>query len=264
MCIKSLQYFQAHPKCHVPANKVNKYTFTYLFDKYLFITFYMAGPKWGAQHSENSTFRKLRSWHLITALHGKWMGKDWQTFFGGGPSKITADGDCSHEIKDAWFLEESYDQSRQCIQKQRHYFPNKGPSSQAPVSPVVMYGCESWTVKKAEPRRIDVFELWCWRGLLRVPWTARRSNQSILKEISPEYAVLNKDWCWNWNSCPSSQWCNPTISSSVVRFSSHLQSYPASGSFPMSQFFASGGQSIRVSASASVLIQDCIFRTDFL
>ena len=65
----------------------------------------------------------------------------------------------------------------------------------ATVFPLVMYGCESWTVKKAEPRRIDVFELWCWRGLLRVPWTARRSNQSILKEISPEYAVLNKDGC---------------------------------------------------------------------
>ena len=147
----------------------------------------MAGPKWGAQHSENSTFRKLRSWHLITALHGKWMGKDWQTsfFLGGGPSKITADGDCSHEIKDAWFLEESYDQSRQCIQKQRHYFPNKGPSSQAPVSPVVMYGCENWTVKKAEHWRVDACELWCWRRLLRVPWTARRSNQSILKAIIP-------------------------------------------------------------------------------
>ena len=65
----------------------------------------------------------------------------------------------------------------------------------ATVFPLVMYGCESWTVKKAEPRRIDVFELWCWRGLLRVPWNARRSNQSILKEISPEYAVLNKDGC---------------------------------------------------------------------
>ena len=128
-------------------------------------------------------------------------------FFGGGPSKITADGDCSHEIKDAWFLEESYDQSRQCIQKQRHYFPNKGPSSQAPVFPVVMYGCENWTVKKAEPRRIGAFELRCWRGLLRVPWTARRSNQSILKEISPEYAVLNKDGCWSWNSNTLATWC---------------------------------------------------------
>ena len=68
----------------------------------------------------------------------------------------------------------------------------------AMVFPVVMYGCESWTVKKAECRRIDAFELWCWRRLLRVPWTARRSNQSILKEISP--GVLWKDWCWSWNS----------------------------------------------------------------
>ena len=80
---------------------------------------------------------------------------------------------------------ESYDQPRQHIQKQRRYFANKDPSSQAMVFPVVMYGCESWTVKTAERRRVDAFELWCWRRLLRVPWTARRSNQSILKEISP-------------------------------------------------------------------------------
>ena len=78
---------------------------------------------------------------------------------------------------------ESYDQPRQHIQKQRHYFANKGPSSR--VFPVLMYGCESWTVKKAEHRRIDASELWCWRRLLRVPWTARRSTQSILKEITP-------------------------------------------------------------------------------
>ena len=84
---------------------------------------------------------------------------------------------------------ESYDQPREHIQKQRHYFVNKGPSSQAMVFPVVMYGCESWTVKKAERRRIDAFEAWCWRRLLRVPWTARRSNQSNLKEISPEYSL---------------------------------------------------------------------------
>ena len=71
--------------------------------------------------------------------------------------------------------------------------PTKVRLVKAMVFPVVMYGCESWTVKKAEPRRIDGFELWCWRRLLRVPWTARRSNQYILKEISPEYAVLNKD-----------------------------------------------------------------------
>ena len=81
---------------------------------------------------------------------------------------------------------ESCDQPRQHIKKQRHYFVNKGPSSQGygSFSPVVMYGCESWTIKKAECRRIDAFELWCWRRLLRVPRTERKSNQSILKEIS--------------------------------------------------------------------------------
>ena len=83
----------------------------------------------------------------------------------------------------------SSDKPRQHIKKQRHYFANKGPSSQGLVFPVFIYGCESWTIKKAECRRIDAFELWCWRGLLRVPWTARRSNQSILKEISPEYSM---------------------------------------------------------------------------
>ena len=85
--------------------------------------------------------------------------------------------------------------------------PTKVQLVKAMVFPVVMYGCESWTVKKAEPRRIDGFELWCWRRLLRVPWTARRSNQYILKEISPEYAVLNKDWCWSWNSNTLATWC---------------------------------------------------------
>ena len=236
------------------------------------------------------------------------------------------------------------------------------------VFPVVMYGCESWTVKKAEHQRTDAFALWCWRRLLRVPWTARRSNQSILKEISPKYSLErlmlklklqyfgylmrridslektlmlgkiegrrrrgrqrmrwldgitdlmnmnwsnSRSWWWtgrpgvlqsmgsqlsNWtalmllcwvpsvvsdslwphglqytrppcpsptpracsNSCPPSRWCHPNILSSVFPFSC-LQSFPASGSFPMSQFFASGSQSIGVSALASVLpmnIQD--------
>ena len=81
-----------------------------------------------------------------------------------------------------------YDQPRQHIKKQRHYFPTKVHLVKAMVFPVVMYGCESWTIKKAECQRIDAFELWCWRRLLRVPWSARRSNQSILKEISPEYS----------------------------------------------------------------------------
>ena len=84
---------------------------------------------------------------------------------------------------------ESYDQPRQHIKKQRHYFVNKVHLVKAMVFSVVMYGCESWTIKKAECGRIDVFELWCWRRLLRVPWTARRSNQSIVKEISPEYSL---------------------------------------------------------------------------
>ena len=84
--------------------------------------------------------------------------------------------------------QKSYDQPRHHIKKQRHYFANKGLSSQSYRFSIVMYGCESWTTKKAECRRIDAFELWCWRRLLRVPWTARRSNQSILKEISPEYS----------------------------------------------------------------------------
>ena len=84
---------------------------------------------------------------------------------------------------------ESYDQPRQHIKNQRHYFVNKGPLSQGYVVPVVMYGCDSWTIKKAEHQRIDAFELWYWRKLLRIPWTARRSNQSILKEISPEYSL---------------------------------------------------------------------------
>ena len=75
----------------------------------------------------------------------------------------------------------------------------------AMVSPVVLYGCESWTIKEAKHQRIDAFELWCWRRLLRVPSTARRSNQSILKEISPEYYW--KDWCWSWNSNTLATWC---------------------------------------------------------
>ena len=86
---------------------------------------------------------------------------------------------------------ESYDQPRQHIKKQRHYFANKGPSSQGYgfSSSHVRVGCESWTVKKAKCRRLDAFELWCWRRLLRVPWTARRSNQSLLKEISPGWLL---------------------------------------------------------------------------
>ena len=204
----------------------------------------------------------------------------------------------------------------------------------AMVFPVVLYGCENWTIKKAENQRTDAFELRYWIRLLRVPWTAR-SNQSILKEMNPKYSLgglilkfqysdhvmqradsmektlmlgnieggrkrgrqrmrwLDRWDGWTWlnghvqfssvqslvvsdsfwphglqhtrlpcpsptpavysNSCPLSRWCHPTISSSIIPFSSHLQSFPPSGSFQMSQFFTSDGQSIGVSASASVL-----------
>ena len=86
-------------------------------------------------------------------------------------------------------LKKSYDQTRQHIKNQRHYFPTKAHLLKAIVFPVVMYGCESWTIKKAEHQRLHAFELQCWRRPLKVPWTARRSNQSILKEISPEYSL---------------------------------------------------------------------------
>ena len=101
-------------------------------------------------------------------------------------SKITADGDCSHEIKRCLLLGRKVLTNLDSILKSRDItLPTRVCLVKAMFSPVVMYGCESWTVKKAEHRRIDAFELWCWRRLLRVPWTARRSNQSILKEISP-------------------------------------------------------------------------------
>ena len=103
-----------------------------------------------------------------------------------GGSKITADGNCSHEIKRHLLLGRKVMTNLNSIFKSRDItLPTKGPLIKAMVFPVVMYGCESWTVKKAESQRIDAFELWCWRRLLSVPWTARRSNQSILKEISP-------------------------------------------------------------------------------
>ena len=119
------------------------------------------------------------------------MRKQWkqcQTLFWGTPKSLPMVA-AAMKLKDAYSLD-SYDQPRQHIKKQRHYFVNKGPSSQGyGFFPVVMYGCESWTIKKAEHQRIDAFELSCWRRLLRAPWTARRSHQSILKEISPECSL---------------------------------------------------------------------------
>ena len=133
-------------------------------------------------------------------------------------SKITVDGDCSHEIKRHLLLGRKSMTSLDSIFKSRDItLPTKVHLVKAMVCPVVMHGCESWTIKKAESRRIDAFELWCWRRLLRVPWTARRFNQSILKEISPgclleglmlklklhilatwckELTHLKRSWCW--------------------------------------------------------------------
>ena len=105
-----------------------------------------------------------------------------------GCSKITADGDCSHEIKRCLLLERRVMTNLDSILKSRDIV-NKGPSVKAMFFPVVMYRCESWAIKKAENQRIGAFDLWCWSRLLRFPWTARRSNQSILKEICPEYSL---------------------------------------------------------------------------
>ena len=111
-----------------------------------------------------------------------------ETIFGG--SKITADGDCSHEIKRRLLLVRKAMTNLDSILESRDItLQTKVHLVKAMVFPVVMYGCESWTIKKAEHRRTDTFELWCWRRLLRVPWTTRRSNQSILKEICPDYSL---------------------------------------------------------------------------
>ena len=115
-----------------------------------------------------------------------------------GGSTITVDGDCSHEIKRCLLLGRKAMTNLDHILKSRDItLPSKVHLFKVVVFPVVMYRCESWTIKKAECRRTDAFELWCWRSLLRAPWTARRSNQSILKEINPEYSASNTlvTWC---------------------------------------------------------------------
>ena len=120
-------------------------------------------------------------------------------------SKITADGDCSHEIKRCLLLGRKVITNLDSILKGSDItLPTKVRLVKVMVFPVVVYGWESWTIKKAERERIDAFELWCWRRLLRVPWRARRSNLSILKEISPEYSL---EGCWSWNSNTLTTWC---------------------------------------------------------
>ena len=120
----------------------------------------------------------------MVLIHGRVI---FTLFFG---TKVIADGDCSHKIKRHFLLGRKVMTNLDSILKSRDIsLQTNVHLVKAVVFPVVMYGCESWTVKKAEHRRIDAFELWCWRRLLRVPWTARRSNQSILKEISPKYSL---------------------------------------------------------------------------
>ena len=133
--------------------------------------------------------QKTKLWHLAPYLHGKRMGKQWKQWENllWGGSKITADGDWSHAIKRCMLLERKVMANLDSILKSRDItLPTKVCLVEAMVFPVVMYGCESWTKKKAECPRIDAFEPWLWRRLLRVPWIARRSNQSILMGISPK------------------------------------------------------------------------------
>ena len=134
----------------------------------------------------NSTFRKLRSWHLVPSLHGKKMKKQWkqwQTIFGG--SKITADSDCSHEIKRCLLLGRKAMTNLDSILNSRDIaFPTKVHLVKAMIFPVITYGCESWTIKEAG--RIDAFKLWCWRSLLRVPWDH--------KELQPVNPKGNQLW----------------------------------------------------------------------
>ena len=135
-----------------------------------------------AQHSEKYN-HDIRSHYFMVSRMGNSGNSSWLYVL---DAKITADGDCSHEIKRCLLLGRKVMTNLDSILKIRDItLSTKVRLVKAMVFPVVMYGCESWTVKKAESRRIDAFELWCWRRLLRVPWTARRSNQSILKEVSP-------------------------------------------------------------------------------
>ena len=142
-----------------------------------------AGLKLNIQTTKIMTAGPITSWEI----DGETVATVADFFLRGqGASKITADGDCSHEIKRRLLLGRKVMTNLDSILKSRDItLPPKVHLVKAMVFPVVMYGCESWIIKKAEHQRIDAFELWCWRRLLRVPWTARRSNQSILKKISP-------------------------------------------------------------------------------
>jgi len=156
--------------------------------KSLFLKVKQENEKVGLQLNIQKT--KIMASGPITSwqIDGGNNGNSERLYFWG--SKITADGDCSHEIKRHLLLGRKVMTNLDSILKSRDItLPTKVHVVKAMVFPVVMYGCESWTIKKAEHQRTDAFELWCWRRLLRVPWTARRSNQYILKKMSPEYSL---------------------------------------------------------------------------
>ena len=140
-------------------------------------------PQRGIQASASNTQALIQGFQNLRNNFFRLVS--WSTFLG---SKITADGDCNHEIKRRFLFGRKDMTNLDSILKSRDItLPTKVHLGKAMVFPVVMYGCESWTIRKVEHRRINAFELWCWRRLLRVLWTARISNQSILKEINPEY-----------------------------------------------------------------------------
>ena len=142
------------------------------------------GLKLNIQKTKTMAFSPITSWQI----DGETVETVTDFIFWG--SKITADGDCSHEIKTLLLLGRKAMTNLDSILKSRDItLPRKVHLVKAMVFPVVVYGCESWTIKKVKCWKIDVFELWCWRRCLRVPWAARRSNQSILKKISPEYSL---------------------------------------------------------------------------
>ena len=142
------------------------------------------GLKLNIQKTEIMASSPITSWQI----NGETMETVTDFILGG--SKITADGDCSHKIKRHLLLRRKAMTNLDSLLKTRDItLPTNVHLVKAMVFPIVMFGCESWTIKKAECQRRDTFELWCWRRLLAVPWTARRSNQSILKEISPEYSL---------------------------------------------------------------------------
>ena len=143
-----------------------------------------AGLKLNTQKTKIMVSCPITSWQI----DGEPMETVTDLIFVG--SKITADGDCSHEVKRCLLLGRKGMTSLDSILKSKDFtLPTNIRLVKTMFFPVVMYGCESWTIKKVECQRIDAFELWCWKRLLRVPWTARKSNQSILKEISPEYSL---------------------------------------------------------------------------